>query len=156
MAAIVYITDLDMERRFGPREIDDLKSHIGGTEAEMRETLDKAYGDATDEMNSYLSVRYAVAAFSPPPAMIKIYCCDIARFRLWGDQPTEEIRKRYDRALVWLAEVRDGKANVLDDNGALMPDTDNYQRPVVSAARPQLFTEALFDSMPGRGDDFWG
>lgn len=154
MATLIYITDIDMERRFGPQEIDGLKNHIGGTEAEMRETLQKAYRDATDEMNSYLSVRYAVAAFNPPPAMIKIYCCDIARFRLWGDQPTEEVRERYDRALVWLAEVRDGKANVLDDSGELIPDTDNYQRPIVSVARPQIFTEALFDAMPGREDGF--
>lgn len=155
MATLIYIDDLDMERRFGPQEISDLKNNIGGTAPEMQETLRKAYRDATDEMNSYLSVRYyVVAAFNPPPAMIKIYCCDIARFRLWGDQPTEEVRKRYDRALVWLAEVRDGQANVLDDNGELIPDTDNYQRPGASVARPQIFTEALFDAMPGRGNDF--
>lgn len=155
MAALIYINDQDLERRFGPQEISDLKNHVGGTEAEMQDTLRRAYRDATDEMNSYLSVRYAVAVvFNPPVEMIKIYCCDIARFRLWGDQPTEEVRKRYERALSWLADVRDGKANVLDDDGEFIPEADKYQRPIASVSRPQIFTEALFDAMPGRGDDF--
>lgn len=151
MARIIYITNDDMIRRYGEQEFEDLKSHIDGTDAERQETLDKAYNDATDEMNSYLSVRYSVAIFDPPPAMIKIYCCDIARLRLWTDDPIEEVRKRYERALKWLGDARDGKANITDDEGNIIDETDGYQNPVLAGSRDEIYTEGLFDQMPDRG-----
>jgi phage gp36-like protein len=101
---VAYIVRADLDNRFTAAEISQLES--GGRD------VGKAMSDAEDEVNSYLSVRYAVPV-SPVPERVKEVSCDIARFRLFTIESEGEPKERYVIALSWLKDVQAGRANLI-------------------------------------------
>ena len=73
--------------------------------------VDRALASASDEIDSYLGVRYAVP-LTFTPGIVQQYCVDIGLYRLAlsADVLSEEHRRRYDDAITHLRRIGDGKA----------------------------------------------
>lgn len=108
---MTYATTADMVGHFGEREMVDLTDRAqppaGVIDAEV---ASMAIADACGEADAYLGVRYSLPVTAPLPPMLVAVVCDIARYRLHEDRPTEEVRKRYEDAVRWLRDVSRGAA----------------------------------------------
>lgn len=103
----MLLTRADMESRYGAKELIDLTDR-GRYESINDEVLDKALGDATALVQSFLGALgiRAEALPSPPPPALVIKACDIARWYLYEDKVTDVVQLRYDQALQWLRDLR--------------------------------------------------
>lgn len=106
-----YVTVSDLVDRFGERELVDLTDRAqppaGVIDAGVAEA---AIADACGEADAYLGVRYSLPVTAPVPVMLVAVVSDIARYRLYDDRATEEVRKRYEDAVRWLRDVSRGAA----------------------------------------------
>lgn len=116
----MYATYDDMVARFGRRQMSELESMHDDGELSVQ----KALADATEQMNSYLSVRYITPIVGSE--YLTIVACNIARYRLYMNDSTGEVQKRYDEAMAWLKDVANSKANITfakplttDEQGAI-------------------------------------
>lgn len=111
MAREPYASREDMKIRFGEETLAQLcppdLPDPGAAEGEPEPSLDAALSDASDLIDSYAAVRYAVP-LSPVPAPVVRWCCDIARYYLDRARTDEAIRKAYEDALKGLADMSKG------------------------------------------------
>ena len=70
-----------------------------------------AVDDAEHDINFYIGTRYSLP-LSPVPATLTRVASDIARFRLYDDHATEEVRQRYKDALRMLEQIAQGKLDL--------------------------------------------
>lgn len=142
----MYATHDDLISRFGALAIAELESmHNDGSLA-----VTNALSDASEKMNSYLSIRYQTPLNKTEH--LKLVCADIARYLLYMNEPTDEVEARYKEALKWLQDVGAGKANVTFAE----PLTDDEQQstyikpavPIGDSYRGQVFGDDVFDMMP--------
>jgi phage gp36-like protein len=99
---------------------------------------------ATAEIDSYLATRHSLP-LAEVPLILKKLCVDIAlhQLALSGELMTEEIEKRYDRALATLRDLSTGKAKLVFTvvPGAVTEDGDfRGPQPVVVGGPDRLFT----------------
>lgn len=73
--------------------------------------VEQALSSASDEIDSFLAVRYPVPLSDPAPAVIRQYAIDIALYRLASssDVMSEELRKRYEDAVAALRRIAKGE-----------------------------------------------
>lgn len=103
---MAIITAEDMVVRFGEQEIAERTDH-DNYEVINEDVLAKAISDAEDEANAYLRAAklfYDVDGNPPPPVLV-IKVCDIARYYLYQDNVTQIIEDRYKSAVAWLKSV---------------------------------------------------
>ena len=105
---MTYATSDDFIQRFSEAELLDLADLDGDGVADAS-VLQSRINDTAAEINSYLGIRYAVPVL-PVPDRIRDLACDILRYKLYGDAPTEHVRKRYEDALRYLRDVSAGNA----------------------------------------------
>lgn len=74
------------------------------------EVLNRAIEDASTEMDAYLS-RFNYSADTLPKSL-KPLACDIARYRLYDEAPTEHIITRYNNAIKFLKAVNKGEITI--------------------------------------------
>lgn len=74
-------------------------------------SVNDAIQDATEEINGHIGGRYPLP-LPNVPSNLKRMTCDIARYRLYFQQPTEEVRQRYEDAIAFLKRVADNKAHL--------------------------------------------
>ena len=143
----MYATRDDLVTRFSDMAIGELESlHIDGLQATAN-----ALSDATEMMNSYLSIRYATPLNKTEH--LKLICCNIARYLLYVNDATGEPEDRYTESIKWLEKVAQGKANVTFNE----PLTDDEQQstyikpavPIGDSYRGQVFGDDVFATMPG-------
>ena len=143
----MYATHDDLISRFGELAIAELESmHSNGLLA-----VNNALSDASEKMNSYLSIRYKTPLVKTEH--LKLVCADISRYLLYMNEPTDEVEARYKEALKWLQDVGAGKANVTFAE----PLTDDEQQgtyikpavPIGDSYRGQVFGDDVFAKMPG-------
>lgn len=102
----MYANRDDMIECFGEREVLRLESmHQDGVQS-----LNRALGDASERMNSYLSSRYGVPMVKT--GQLKLCCCNIARYFLYFEKATDEVKERYKDEIKWLENVASGKVKV--------------------------------------------
>jgi len=91
-----YASKADMLAMFGNAEITQItdRANIGVVDDA---TLQIALDDATSEADSYLPV----APVTPSRALVR-HTAAIARFFLYANKATDEVRERYDDAIAWL------------------------------------------------------
>ena len=143
----MYATEPDLVARFG-EEIGNLKLMVSNPTF-----VDDAIQDATEEINGHIGGRYPL----PLPNVssnLKRMACDIARYRLYFEQPTEEVRKRYEDAIAFLKRVADNKAHlqiqlpetnvIVDDEPKNKPST----APIGTSYTGGVFGDATLDLMP--------
>lgn len=142
----MYATHDDLISRFGALAIAELESmHNDGSLA-----VSNALSDASEKMNSYLSIRYQTPLNKTEH--LKLVCADIARYLLYMNEPTDEVEARYKEALKWLQDVGAGRANVTFAE----PLTDVEQQstyvkpavPIGGSYPGQIFGDDVFAKMP--------
>lgn len=143
----MYATRDDLVTRFSDMAIGELESlHIDGLQATAN-----ALSDATEMMNSYLSIRYSTPLNKTEH--LKLICCNIARYLLYMNDATGEPEDRYTESIKWLEKVSQGKANVTFNK----PLTDDEKQstyikpavPIGDSYRGQVFGDDVFATMPG-------
>ncbi len=142
----MYATEEDLIKRFGA-EIENLKAML------PENAIFDAIQDATEEINGHIGGRYNLP-LPDVPSNLKRMACDIARYRLYFQQPTEEVRKRYEDAIAFLKRVADSKAHlqiqdsstseVVDDEPANKPST----MPIGTTYRGGVFGDDVLNMMP--------
>ena len=143
----MYATEQDLVARFGA-EIGNLKLMVSNPDF-----VKDAIQDATEEINGHIGDRYPLP-LPNVPSNLKRMACDIARYRLYFEQPTEEVRKRYEDAIAFLKRVADNKAHlqiqlpetnvIVDDEPKNKPST----APIGTSYTGGVFGDATLDLMP--------
>jgi phage gp36-like protein len=104
----VYAAFADLVARYGEAEIAQLTDRDTPPSGAADEAVaERALLDADAEIDAYLAGRYALPLASPPPVLRRV-ACDIARYRLWDDRASEEVRLRYEDARRLLQAIADG------------------------------------------------
>ena len=99
-----YATADDLFKHFSEGEVGGLSNRGFGEDDEV---VGESLVFASNLIDGYLRERYAVPLPMPQPQLTGI-ACDIARYRLYQDQPTELVVLRYDQAIDWLKDVARG------------------------------------------------
>lgn len=159
-----YATASDMIARFGATELAQLSdrspellvsaesltvaaaggdlsgysSEIQDATAAALEVIQSALGDASTEINTYLSGRYTLPLTTIPPHLRR-YCCDVARYYLEGARAREETEKRYEKAVAYLKDVSKGMGN-LDPQSTGEQAAADVQ--LLATARERVFTSS--------------
>ncbi|MFH7767703.1 gp436 family protein [Acinetobacter sp. BSP-28] len=144
----MYATESDLVARFGG-EIENLKTMLPS-----QSSVTDAIQDATEEINGHIGGRYPLP-LPNVPSNLKRMACDIARYRLYFQQPTEEVRKRYEDAIAFLKRVADNKAHlqillpetnqIVDDQPKNKPSTV----PIGTSYTGGVFGDDTLNKMPG-------
>lgn len=143
----MYATEADMVKRFAD-DIEELKLMHADAAASINEALQ----DATEEINGYIGGRYPLPLPNVPSNLNRM-ACDIARYRLYYQQPTEEVRNRYKDAIKFLERVQDEKAHlqiqtatneIVDDQPKGRPTT----MPIGTSYVGGVFGDETLDKMP--------
>jgi phage gp36-like protein len=117
---VTYAVRSDLETRFGAEEIRQLSDRFetgGGAES----VITAALNDANVEIDGYLAGGYTLPLASTPPLLIRV-ASDIARYRLWKDQASEQVRRGYDDAVDILKRIATGTIKLTV--AGVVPDGD--------------------------------
>lgn len=147
----MYATEEDLVARFG-LSIENLKAMYDSAEKGSQAVQD-AIQDATEEINGHIGGRYSLP-LPNVPSNLKRMACDIARYRLYFEQPTEEVRQRYEDAIAFLKRVADNKAHlqiqeeitnqIVDDEPTNKPST----MPIGTTYTGGVFGDDILGRMP--------
>ncbi|AWL28977.1 DUF1320 domain-containing protein [Acinetobacter defluvii] len=143
----MYATRNDLETRFGEGEMQQLE--IMQT---VSNSIEEALQDASEEIDSYIAVRYKLP-LPETPSTLKRIACNIARYRLYFQRPTEEIENRYKAEIDFLKRIADGKAvlNILNTQNEVTeekPINSPTTMPIGSTYRGGVFGDVVLDMMP--------
>jgi phage gp36-like protein len=105
-----YATPEDMLTRYGADELAQMSDPFGTGEADAA-VIDRALADAHAEIDAYLIGRYSLPLAHVPAALARI-ACDIARYRLWADRASDEVRRRYEDARRLLEQIGNGSVSI--------------------------------------------
>ena len=144
----MYATRTDMVERFTESEILMLES-LDNT-GPVPSATEAALSDAKDVIASFIQGRYALPLPSVPVA-IRIAACDIARFLMYKDRPTENVIYRYEKTLEWLKLLAAGKVGLVFDP-PLTPEQEEANRPALPVGAQYTggdFGDAVLNLMPG-------
>ncbi|WP_310463258.1 DUF1320 domain-containing protein [Sphaerotilus sp.] len=115
----MYATAQDFIDRFGPvetQQLTDFGVQRLGVPAEQ--VLVTALADASAEIDGFLIGRVATAPMPSPPAVLRVYCCDITRYRLQFVQPDPRAVEAYKTAMDYLQRVAAGKVMLVAPSAA--------------------------------------
>lgn len=107
---MTYAVRQDYVDRYGAGELLQLTDRDGNG-VEDAGVLDKALADANAEIDAWLAGRYLVP-LNPVPTVITRIALDVTRYRLFANQATEEVRKRYEDAAAFLKAVSKGEVQL--------------------------------------------
>lgn len=144
----MYATEASLVARFG-NEIEELKL----MHASVSTAVQDAIQDATEEINGYIGGRYALPLPNVPSNLERM-ACDIARYRLYFQQPTEEVRKRYEDAISFLKLVASNKAHLQIQDAATNQIVDDQPKnkpstmPIGTSYTGGVFGDSTLDMMP--------
>lgn len=136
---MAYATLADLIDRYGEAELTQLTDRLGlaAPDAAM---AGRALDDASAEIDGYLAVRYALPLATVPSVLLRV-CADIARYRLWDDRASEEVRRRYEDARRLLERLASGDVSLGLPAATSAPLALAEARP----GNPRLFTRSETD-----------
>jgi phage gp36-like protein len=109
---MAYTDQAGMIDRYSEAEIIQLTDRTEpATGTVVTVVLNRALDDATAEIDIYLASRYILPLTTVPPMIVQI-CADIARYRLYDDAPTDEVRLRYEDAIKLLTLISKGTVSL--------------------------------------------
>ncbi len=143
----MYATRQDLEARFGLGEIANLEA----MQTSVNSIADSLQ-DAAEEIDSYIAVKYQLPLPSVPSTLKRV-ACNIARYRLYFQRPTEEVENRYKAEIDFLKRVADGKAvlNILNESNQVTeekPVNAPSTMPIGTTYKGGVFGDATLDMMP--------
>lgn len=103
---MAYATVADLIARFGEEELIQLTDRAGAHAVDGA-IAQRALDDASAEMDGYLAVRYQLPLPTVPTLLARI-ACDVARYRLWEDHASDEVRRRYEDSRRLLEAIAKG------------------------------------------------
>lgn len=103
---MAYATLADLIARFGEEEITQRTDRVNAGTPDAAIAA-RALDDASAEIDGYLATRYQLP-LPTVPAMLARIACDIARYRLWEDLASPEVRQRYEDARRLLESISRG------------------------------------------------
>lgn len=114
---MTFATVQDLQTRYGADELLMLadRDNDGVLDAGVVEAM---LQDADAEIVSYIGQAVRIDPANVPLNLKRI-ACEIARYRLYGANPIEDARKRYEDAILFLKRVAEGKATL--DGGDAAP-----------------------------------
>lgn len=117
----MYATVEQLIARFEAPDDPELSQLTGGGSGVVDEPrLAMALAEASGQMDLYIGTRHTLplggvaAAHAEELARI---CCDIARYRLWSDAASDEVRRRYEDAIRILEQIARGTLALASDDG---------------------------------------
>ena len=124
VVGVGYCDQDDLEKRFGVNELMQLTDiDYPPLNAVNVGVLQAAIDDATAIINDYLVNYLPLPAV---PARLKRVACDITRFLLYKDVPTDPVRRRFDEAIDYLEHIDLNAFGIgADDSGTPVIDTSN-------------------------------
>lgn len=131
----------NMLQAFGELELVQLTSKGSDTGVIDDAVLTRAIESASDIASSYIGAAYNLPLATTPSVLIP-YVCDIARYSLYDQEPTELVKDRYTAALSWFAKLARGEVTL-----GLPKEDAPTTTIVVARSRPQVFTDAVMDKM---------
>lgn len=139
---MAYIDKSTMVLLFGSPELIQLTDRDGSNGAIVDAVLNQAMTNAESEADSYLGAAYALPLPSVPD-VLKSMVGDIARYRLWDKEASEEVLRRYERAIAWFRDVSKGVVSL----GIPITDEQPEASIVIACSRTQVFSSATFAKM---------
>lgn len=138
-----YATKQNLIDRFGEKELIELTDRATPAAGAIDDqVLGRALADADARINAFLAPRYTLP-IDPVPASLEPVACDIARYYLYEDRVTDQVKRRYDDAVAFLKAVANGTADIGVSTGNQAPASSGG--PQVSAP-DRIFTgETLAD-----------
>lgn len=105
-----YATQTDMETHYGVEQVLLAADRDGDGVADTG-VITAALTKATEEIDSYLAVRYDLPLATVPGVLMRV-CSDLAMFHMSPDSSTltEEKRERYKDGIAWLKDLSRGLA----------------------------------------------
>lgn len=100
-----YATLDDLVSRYGEEELVQITGPASGVIDGA--VVAGALADADAMIDGYLAGRYPLPLASVPPNLTLIACA-VARYLVWKDLASEEVRKRYEDAIRYLERVASG------------------------------------------------
>jgi phage gp36-like protein len=114
---MIYVSAEEFEARVGTVETVQLTNLDDPTATTVNANrLELALGDASAEINGYLATRYETPLLNIP-GCIKLYCCDIARYRLSENNSPQTYKDKYDSAIARLKDIEKGLMLLVDNTG---------------------------------------
>lgn len=135
---VSYAVLQDLIDRYGAPELIALTDRAGTGSPDPTVT-GTALDDATMTIDSFLAGRYLLPLQTVPP-VVTLWCCNIARFLLWKDQPSDAVTTLYKAAISSLVLVQAGKMT-LQANAVETPE--NGETIVVEGAPRQFDRHSL-------------
>lgn len=138
---MAHCTQQDLIDRFGEDEITQLadRDRDGTIDADV---VTKACDDATAEIDGWLYGRLTLPETVPQEVVRR--ACDVARYLLYDDRASDQVRERYEDALTWLKDVAAGRVTI---PGALPPLEEAGTGTVAVVGSPTVFTDDQFARM---------
>ena len=124
-----YATDAQLQTYFGSEQYLIAADRDGDGSPDTGVVAD-VIAKASEEIDSYLCVRYTLPLATVPGILLGI-CCDIWMYRISINSPamTDEKRRRYEDAIGWLKSVAKGIAGI----GVLEEGADVEDNAIVSS-----------------------
>jgi len=110
----MYATVQELETRLGGAEALITLADRDGDGVADAELVERALGDATAEIDSYLAGRYTLPLPTVPVVLVRL-ACDLAVYRITSDYGrglTDEIRQRFEDAISWLKRAASGDVSL--------------------------------------------
>lgn len=123
---MTYATQADLETRFKNQELIELTddANLGVIDAAAVAVV---LVDTDAEINGYLASRHSLPLTQVSPELVRL-ACDIARYRLYDNRATEQVKARYDDAIRKLRDVANGKASLgIDEASQPVADMGSVQ-----------------------------
>lgn len=125
MAQVMYANTDNMLSRFGEQDLMLLTEREGSVPGQINiAVLEQALRDASAEIDGYIVGRYTLP-LTTVPAVLERNCCDIARYFLYGEKAPEQVEKRYNAVVKYLALVSKGDISLgLADTGEVASQSE--------------------------------
>jgi phage gp36-like protein len=119
-----YCTEADLVKRFGTNELVRLTNIDDPSAASINlEVLNEAINDATAVINDFLVNYLPLPAI---PARLPREACNIVRFYLYKDTPTDHVKEQFEYAIRYLKNIDlDSMGIGADDSGTPVIDTSD-------------------------------
>ena len=138
---MTYAVQQDLIDRFGNDELLQVADRDGDQVVDAT-VVTKALEDADELIDSYIAKRYDLPLASVPARLVRL-ACDIARYYLHKDDPTESVETAYKDAVAFLRDVSAGKAEL--DVGGEEPTREGST--VLKEAPDRVFTNDTLESL---------
>jgi phage gp36-like protein len=107
---MTYAVKQDLIDRFGSDELVQLTDRVTVPPTTINDTVvGKALTDADELINGYLAGAEIALPLASVPDLVKSLACQIARYFLHAQAPTETVRQNYQDALKSLRDIADGR-----------------------------------------------